>query len=216
MKQATTQESDCHRSRSRCATWLGRTPEAPPTFETFDAPRSSRSPIFVSLSTVPARLPLIRPVLLQLIRQTQPADAVVLSVPYFSTRQDQCYRLPNFLRSDPELRRNITLLRSDEDYGPATKLIPLVKLLKASGLPGLQDALILVLVSFSSCCESQSLFLIVHIRSEACRMMTSYTRSTWLSTIIGERSAGNVGLCSTLMHHGEYVAVHLTMQWMIE
>ncbi len=163
LKQASTQESDCHRSRSRCTTWLGRTPEAPPTFETFDATRSSRSPIFVSLSTVPARLPLIRPVLLQLIRQTQPADAVVLSVPWFSTRQDQCYRLPSFLRSDPELRRNITLLRSDEDYGPATKLIPLVKLLKASGLPGLQDALILVLVRFSSCCKSQSLFLIVHI-----------------------------------------------------
>lgn len=109
-------------------------------------PEGDQGKFFISLSTIPARLPFLRPVLQQLVRQSQAADAVFLALPIFSNRESRCYRLPSYLKSDQELNRNIRILRSSVDHGPATKLIPLLQLIDSSGLPGLQGARILVVV----------------------------------------------------------------------
>ncbi len=74
--------------------------------------------IVVTLTTVPERLPLIAPVLRSLLDQTEPADAVVLFVPWHSRRTGLAY--PDPLRFVP---RGIEIMRC-EDHGPATKVIP--------------------------------------------------------------------------------------------
>ncbi|KAK9833113.1 hypothetical protein WJX74_007812 [Apatococcus lobatus] len=127
-------------TRSSCNAWLSKSLRHSCTLpEGFH-----RHHFYISLSTIPARLPFLQPVLRNLVRQTQAADAIFLALPVFSSRESRCYRIPHYLKADPELRP-IRVLRSDIDYGPATKVIPLLQLIQSSGLPLLQNVRILVL-----------------------------------------------------------------------
>lgn len=78
-----------------------------------------RKRLVISLTTTPARIDRIRPVLNSLIDQDTPADAILLAVPRFSRRENVEYRIPGWLDRSGAL----TILRCD-DWGPATKLIP--------------------------------------------------------------------------------------------
>jgi hypothetical protein len=77
------------------------------------------SPSFwISLTTTPTRIHLIRPVLASLVDQTAPFDGVLLNVPYKFQRTGSAYQLPAWLDRLPGV-----CLNRCEDYGPATKLL---------------------------------------------------------------------------------------------
>ena len=93
--------------------------------------------VIASLSTVPSRINNLRPTIRSLLKQTRPPDEIVLAVPEFSIREDCPYALPEYLFQLPRLR----ILRSERDWGPATKFIPLVRDELATGRA---DTLIMV------------------------------------------------------------------------
>jgi len=98
-----------------------------------DAPR-----VIVSLSTLPDRIANLEPTLDCLISQTRAPDEIVLALPEFSLRQQEPYAIPECLASYSRVR----ILRSDKDWGPATKFIPVVQEELAAGRG---DTLIMVL-----------------------------------------------------------------------
>ncbi|CAN0259848.1 unnamed protein product, partial [Discosporangium mesarthrocarpum] len=79
--------------------------------------------VVVSLTTLPSRIQHIKPVLDSLKAQAVRPSAIYLIVPEFSLRESRGYDIPLFILEDPEL----TIIRSEVDYGPATKLIPLLQ-----------------------------------------------------------------------------------------
>ena len=82
-------------------------------------PLSGRLRIIVSLTTSPARLALLEPVLISLTKgQTRPPDEIHLNLPWKFGRTGENYTLPNFLDRYP-----VKVFRT-EDVGPATKLVP--------------------------------------------------------------------------------------------
>lgn len=86
--------------------------------------------VIASLSTVPGRINNLRPTIRSLLNQTRPPDEIILAVPEFSIREQRPYILPEYLQRLPRLR----ILRSERDWGPATKFIPLIQQeLAASG-----------------------------------------------------------------------------------
>lgn len=83
-------------------------------------PRPGRSgPVLVTLTSLPSRVGLLRPVLASLLDQTVPPARVVLALPEFSQREQTAYRPPAFLDHPA-----VEVLRCERDWGPATKLIP--------------------------------------------------------------------------------------------
>jgi hypothetical protein len=88
---------------------------------TAGTPRAGSPRVVVSLTTIPSRIVQIKAVLNSLIDQTVPAHKIVLALPDVSRREKREYTLPAFL-SDSQA---ITVLRC-VDWGPATKLIPML------------------------------------------------------------------------------------------
>src|SRR5215475_3091965 len=79
--------------------------------------------VVVSLSTVPSRINNLRATIHSLLKQTRPPDEIILAVPKFSIREELPYVVPEYVLRLPRLR----ILRSEKDWGPATKFIPLVR-----------------------------------------------------------------------------------------
>lgn len=75
--------------------------------------------VIVTLTTLPSRVDLLRPVLASLLDQTVPPARIVLALPDVSRREQAAYRLPAFLDHP-----SVEVLRCGRDWGPATKLIP--------------------------------------------------------------------------------------------
>jgi hypothetical protein len=94
--------------------------------------------LIVSLSTMPDRIGRLQPTINSLLNQTRPPDEIVLAVPSFSIRQQRAYDIPAYLSQNPKLR----VLRSEKDWGPATKFIPVVRDELAAGR---KDSLIMVI-----------------------------------------------------------------------
>ncbi len=93
--------------------------------------------VIVSLSSLPDRIVNLKPTLDCLVNQTRAPDEIVLALPEFSIRQQKRYVIPDNLASYSRLR----ILRSDKDWGPATKFIPVVQEELAAGR---RDTLIMV------------------------------------------------------------------------
>src|SRR5438067_400209 len=85
---------------------------------TFDQRR-----VIASLTTVPGRINNLRPTIRSLLKQTRPPDEIVLAIPEFSIREERPYVVPEYLLHFPRLR----ILRSQRDWGPATKFIPIIR-----------------------------------------------------------------------------------------
>jgi hypothetical protein len=85
--------------------------------------------VIASLSTVPSRINNLRATIRSLLKQTRPPDEIVLAVPDFSIREERPYVVPEYLFHLPRLR----ILRSEKDWGPATKFIPVVREELATG-----------------------------------------------------------------------------------
>ena len=78
--------------------------------------------VVVSLSTIPSRVSHLAKVLNSLLDQTYPIDQIYLNIPYWSTRENCPY--PDLTSSS-----RIKIIRC-EDYGPITKLIPVLQVEK--------------------------------------------------------------------------------------
>lgn len=78
-------------------------------------------PTIITLSSIPPRLPHIGLVLQSLLNQDVPAHAVHLYIPH------RYRRFPDWDGRLPDLPAGVTILRVEEDDGPATKLLPALK-----------------------------------------------------------------------------------------
>ena len=85
--------------------------------------------VIVSLSTLPDRIGNLEPTIRSLVEQTRPPDEIVIAVPQFSKRQGKQYVVPDYLAKIPRVR----ILRCPEDWGPATKFIPVIQEELAAG-----------------------------------------------------------------------------------
>ena len=94
--------------------------------------------VIASLSTVPDRIHNLEPTIQSLLKQTRPPDEIVLAIPEFSIREQRPYVVPEYLSRLPRVR----VLRCPEDWGPATKFIPVVR---EELSVGRRDTLIMVL-----------------------------------------------------------------------
>jgi hypothetical protein len=83
------------------------------------AENRSRSPVIVTLTTIPRRMHLIAETLKSLLRQTRAPARIVLNVPRFSRRENRAYDIPEYVE-----RLGSVEIHRCEDWGPATKLIP--------------------------------------------------------------------------------------------
>ena len=99
---------------------------------TFDNQR-----VIVSLSTVPDRIDNLTPTIRSLLKQTRPPDEIVLAVPEFSVRERRHYVVPKYISRLPRVR----ILRTRDDWGPATKFIAAIQDELAAGR---QNTLIMV------------------------------------------------------------------------
>ncbi|MGE5214780.1 MAG: glycosyltransferase [Nitrospirota bacterium] len=79
--------------------------------------------VIASLSTVPSRINNLRATIRSLLKQTRPPDEIILAIPEFSIREQRPYVVPEYVLHLPRLR----ILRSEKDWGPATKFIPIVR-----------------------------------------------------------------------------------------
>lgn len=85
--------------------------------------------VIASLSTVPDRINNLRPTIRSLLEQTRPPDEIVLAIPEFSVREQRPYVVPKYISRLPRVR----VLHCREDWGPATKFIPIVREELAAG-----------------------------------------------------------------------------------
>jgi hypothetical protein len=83
------------------------------------AARAGRSPVIVSLTTIPSRIGLIGATLKSLLAQTRPPREIRLNLPAWSRRENRGYEVPGWLESLRAVR-----IVPCEDHGPATKLLP--------------------------------------------------------------------------------------------
>ena len=84
------------------------------------APVAGQPRVVVSLTTIPSRLPRLRPTLSSLLTQDYPPTAIYLAVPRQSMREQKPYRLPDWLAQHPA----VTVIDCERDWGPASKLLP--------------------------------------------------------------------------------------------
>ena len=84
---------------------------------------SPQSRVIVSFTTLPDRIGNLDSTIRSLLEQTRPPDEIVLAIPQFSVRQKVEYVVPSYLEKIPRLR----ILWCDKDWGPATKLIPIIQ-----------------------------------------------------------------------------------------
>ena len=81
-------------------------------------------PTVITLSTIPPRFHLLKPTLLSLLSQRLKAAEVRLYIPHTYRR------FPDWDGRLPEVPAGITIVRCDEDLGPATKVLPAARDLK--------------------------------------------------------------------------------------
>jgi len=87
-------------------------------------PESSSGGVVISLTTIPSRIDDIKGTLQSLMAQTVAPQEIFVCIPETSTREKgKQYIIPGWL----EEMKGVTLLKCDRDYGPSTKLIPIVQ-----------------------------------------------------------------------------------------
>jgi hypothetical protein len=79
----------------------------------------------ISFTTNPKRIHKCKEVINNLLNQTIKPDKIILNIPKVFYRTGEKYEIPNFIKD------NITLNIINNDYGPATKIIPTLLFLKS-------------------------------------------------------------------------------------
>jgi hypothetical protein len=82
-----------------------------------------RSPVWLSLTTLPSRISRVGPTLKSLLDQTVRVDGIRLNLPQRSRRENCPYTIPPHLDGVPPIQ----LASCDKDWGPITKLLPTVQ-----------------------------------------------------------------------------------------
>ena len=92
-------------------------------------PMPPNNRVVVSLSTIPSRIHHVAQRVLDLLKkQTRTPDHVYLALPHRSVREQTSYILPeSLLRLAETMSDKFTIIRSSVDWGPATKLIPVLE-----------------------------------------------------------------------------------------
>lgn len=81
----------------------------------------------ISFTTSPARIHRCGEMLNSVLQQTRKADMVILNIPDVFERTGEKYNIPK------DFPNQITINRCGRDWGPATKIVPTVQLLKERG-----------------------------------------------------------------------------------
>lgn len=80
--------------------------------------------LVVSFTSLPNRFDKYAATTIRLLKeQKYPPDHIYVCIPAVSRRSNDSFRVPSWISKD----KDITVLRSNVDYGPATKLIPAVR-----------------------------------------------------------------------------------------
>ena len=105
--------------------------------------------VIISLTTIPSRMTHIYPCLIALTRQQFKPDEIVLVLPKESIREakedgSDPYVIPNNIA---ELVKSgiLTIYRPDKDWGPATKLLPVLKREMDKKLPPNKESIIITM-----------------------------------------------------------------------
>lgn len=160
--------------------------------------------VVVSLTAIPPRFPYLDEVLQAFLRQTLKPEAILLNIP-------QQYRRESFNPVEaPAVPQGVTLNRVEQDFGPATKVLPTVQKYRD------QDVLIFfcdddriydrqVLERFVAaaeqhpeCCiteEASDVSLLTRIRHTGTRFPRAYPPKNWLYRL---RRAASLGLWKPL------------------
>lgn len=85
-------------------------------------------PTFITLSTIPSRFGLIRSTLESLLSQSLPAQAIQIYIPRHYRR------FPNWDGVLPKIPDGVTVVRCDQDLGPATKVLPAARAYKGQNV----------------------------------------------------------------------------------
>ena len=80
------------------------------------------SKVIVSFSSIPSRIERTEKMFESIMSQSLIPDEVVVALPKVSAREGCGYRIPSFI-----LDSGVTILDCDRDWGPATKLIPVLQ-----------------------------------------------------------------------------------------
>ena len=78
----------------------------------------AKHPVFISMTTSPGRINKVAPILEAL--DLSLVEAVLINIPQVFARTGERYQIPEELASNPKVR----IQEADQDYGPATKLLP--------------------------------------------------------------------------------------------
>ena len=84
---------------------------------------ATRLPVVISIATVPSRIAKLRPTIDSLLNGTLVPDRILIVHPEYCKWEKSGYEIPDFL-ADPDYCRGIVAaVRSDEDWGPGTKIL---------------------------------------------------------------------------------------------
>lgn len=81
---------------------------------------SGTDPTVISLSTIPPRFVALGPTLHSLKRQSLPADEIRVNIPL------RYRRFPDWDGRLPQVPAGVRIVRTDDDFGPASKVLPTV------------------------------------------------------------------------------------------
>ena len=84
---------------------------------------ASEPKVIATLTSLPERMEHVDAAINSIINQTMPVSEIVFSLPERSKRTQQAYRIPERFLSHPK----ISILRAERDYGPITKLLPVLQ-----------------------------------------------------------------------------------------
>ena len=84
--------------------------------------------IIASLTTIPSRIDLLKPILDSVLNQTIPIDHIEINIPYTCLRTEEEYTIPEWMETMDKL-----LIFRTTDYGAITKIAP--TLLRHRGEP---------------------------------------------------------------------------------
>lgn len=87
----------------------------------FEAMLETHMSLIITLSSIPPRFSGLGPTLESLLRQDLPADEIRLYLPH------QYRRFPDWDGRLPQVPRGVRIMRANQDYGPATKILPAVR-----------------------------------------------------------------------------------------
>ena len=94
--------------------------------EDFEVHVSLDADVVVTLTTSPKRINKIKPVIDSILKQTSVPDKIVINLPFVFKRNNSSFeKIPGFLKNNSRIYINWC-----EDIGPATKVLPTVKIVR--------------------------------------------------------------------------------------